>query len=111
MAKVELVTAIIVFILAGICAFISARQFAEKGFLFNNAYIWASKDERERMDKKPHYRQSAIVFCLLSAVFLVLGISVAFQNEKIQLLEIPLIAGALIYAVVSSIKIEKNAKK
>ena len=111
MTTAELIVAIIVFIIAVIMAFISVRSFRGKGFLFNNAYIWASKAERERMDKKPHYRQSAIVFCLLSAVFLVIGISTILQNSKIQLLEIPLIAGALIYTIVSSLRIEKHKER
>lgn len=111
MTTAELIVAIIVFVLAGITAFIGVRHFAEKGFLFNNAYIWASKEEREKMDKSPHYRQSAIVFCLLSAVFLVIGISLVLHNNKIQLLEIPLIISALIYAIVSSIRIEKRMKR
>ena len=111
MTTVELVVTISIFVFAGFCAFISARQFAGKGFLFNNAYIWASKEERARMDKKPYYRQSAIVFCLISVTFLVLGISVILHNRIIQLMEIPLIIGTLIYAVVSSVRIEKNKKK
>lgn len=41
---------------------LSYRQFNEKGFLFNNAYIFASKQERETMNKKPHYKQSGICF-------------------------------------------------
>ena len=109
MTTAELISMIISFVLAGICAFISVCQFAEKGFLFNNAYIWKSKDERERMDKKMYYRQSAIVFCLLSVVFLVIGISSIIL--KIQLLEIPLIICTLVYAIVSSVRIEKNRKK
>ena len=104
MNTAELIVAIIAFSFAAIMAIISVRSFKEKGFLFNNAYIWASKAERERMDRKPYYRQSAIVFCLLSAVFFVIGISMILQNSKIQLLEIPLIVGALIYAIVSSIR-------
>ena len=108
MTTAELVVAIIMFVTAIVCAVISARHFAEKGYLFNNAYIYASKSERERMNKKPHYRQSAIVFCLLCGVFLVIGLSVVLQNEKIELLEIPLILGALIFAIVSSVKIEKS---
>ena len=111
MTTAEMVVAVIAFVLAGISAFISARQFAEKGLLFNNAYIWASKEEREKLDKSPHYKQSAIVFALISAVFLVIGISILLQNYKIQLLEIPLIIGALIYAVVSSKSIERRTKK
>ena len=110
MTTAEFIVAIIAFVLAAITAFISVRQFKEKGFLFNNAYIWASKTERERMDKRPYYRQSAIVFCLLSAVFLVIGISIILQNSKVQLIEIPLIGGALIYAIVSSVRIEKRMK-
>ena len=33
---------------------ISYFSFREKGFLFNNAYLYASKEERATMDKKPH---------------------------------------------------------
>ena len=111
MTAAEIVVEVIAFILAGISAFISAHQFAEKGFLFNNAYIWASKEEREKLDKSPHYKQSAIVFALISAVFLVIGISILLQNYKIQLLEIPLILGALIYAFISSVRIERRTKR
>lgn len=105
MTSAELIEAIITLAFAAIMALISVRSFREKGFLFNNAYIWASKAERERMDKKPYYRQSAIVFCLLSAVFLMIGISMILQNSRIQLLEIPLIVGTLVYAIISSIRI------
>lgn len=111
MTAAEIVVAVIAFVLAGISAFISARQFAEKGFLFNNAYIWASKEEREKLDKSPRYKQSAIVFALISAVFLVIGISILLQNYKIQLLEIPLIIGALGYAFISSVRIERRTKR
>ena len=94
-----------------LCVFISARQFAEKGFLFNNAYLWAAKDEREKMDKKPHYRQSAIVFCFLGAVFFVRVLSIALQIRKLLLLEIPLMICVVIYAIISLIKIEKQTKR
>jgi hypothetical protein len=59
------------------------------------------------MDKKPYYRQSAVVFLLMSAVFIVLGLAVIFESTKLELIEIPLIAGAVIYAVISAVKIEK----
>ena len=102
---------IISFILAGIFACISLCQFMEKGILLNNAFIFISKEERKNLNRKKHYRQSAIVFCLLSSVFLVTGLSVVFQNKKIQLIEIPLLISTLIYAVISSIKIERATKK
>ena len=111
MATADRIGVIINFLLMVLCFFISARQFAERGFLFNNAYLFATKEERERMRKKPYYRQSAIVFCLLGAVFFVGALSIAIQNKKLLLLEIPLIVGAIIYVIISSVKIGKQTKK
>ncbi|MBQ7009494.1 MAG: DUF3784 domain-containing protein, partial [Ruminococcus sp.] len=44
-----------------------------------NAYIWASKQERESMNKKTYYRQSAVIFLLLSLIFLLNGIAVLYH--------------------------------
>lgn len=107
----QLVTLIIVFMIAGLLLFFSFRSFLERGFLLNNAYLYASKEERKIMNKKPYYKQSAVVFCILSAVFLVIGLSLVFQNDKIFLLEIPLIAGVIIYAIVSTVQINKREKR
>lgn len=111
MTAAELILAIITFVFAGILAILSIRHFAQKGFLINNAFIWATEEERKKMDKRPYYRQSAVVFCLLSAVFVVIGFSVVFHNGKIQLIEIPFLTGALVYAIVSSVREEKRTKK
>ena len=78
MTTAEWITASVVFIIASILAVVSIRSFLNKGFLFNNAYIYASKEERGKIDKKPYYRQSAIVFCILSAVFLIISLSFCF---------------------------------
>lgn len=53
------------------------------------------------MNKKPCYKQSAIVFCILSEVFIVIGISLILHNDRLFLLEIPLASGVIIYAIVS----------
>ena len=66
----DLIEIIINIVLTVVCAVISFFQFRNKGFLFNNSYIYASKQERETMDKKPHYRQSGIVFAFLSSIHL-----------------------------------------
>ena len=110
MTTAEWIIAIIVFVIAGILTFFSIRSFLQRGFVLNNAYIYASKEERESMDKKPYYRQTAIVFCLLSIVFVILGLSVVLQNYKIELLQIPVIAGTIIDAAVSSVRIGKRNK-
>lgn len=107
----KMITLIIVFSIAGMLLLFSIRSFLERGFLLNNAYIYASKEERKTMDKKPYYKQSAVVFCILSVVFLVIGLSLLFQNDTILLLEIPLIVGVIIYALASTVWINKRAKR
>jgi hypothetical membrane protein len=111
MTTSEIITVIVVFVIAVVLAVISYRSFKNRGFLFNNAYLFASKEERETMDKKPHYKQSAIVFLLLSVVFFVIGLSIVFNDSRINLIEIPLIIGVLVYAIISSIQISRNEKK
>ena len=107
----EWITLIIVLFLAGVLLLLSIRSFLQRGFLLNNAYLYASKEERETMNKKPYYKQSAIVFCILSVVFLVIGLSIVVQEDKILLLEIPLTLGAITYAIVSTVKINKQTEK
>ena len=102
---------IVVFILAGVWLLVGILSFFEKGFLLNNAYIYASKAERKTMDKKPYYRQTAIVFCIMSLMFIIIGLSVVLKNSTIALLDIPVAAAAIIYAIVSSVLINKKTKK
>ena len=76
MMRRQSVVAVFISIVFAIVAFtISVRSFMEKGFLYNNAYIFASEQERKNLDKKPHYRQSAIVFCLIGTIFLLIAIA------------------------------------
>jgi len=111
MTTIEWLIVIVTFSIAILMAIISVRSFMNKGFLFNNAYIYASKQKRETMDKKPYYRQSAIIFLILCLAFMVIGISVFLRNSRINLLEVPLILVAIIYAIVSSVQINKMARK
>ena len=106
--KNEIVVKVFVFVIAGILAVISIRSFRNHGFLLNNEYFFASKEEREKMDKKPYYRQTAIVFLLLSIVFLIIGVSIIVQDSRVNLLEIPFIAGTVIYAIVSTMRINST---
>lgn len=75
MSPVQMILGIVVLSL-GIASFvISCRQFQEKGCLFHNAYIWASKEERRQMDrnreiKRFHYRQSGCIFMLIGFIFM-----------------------------------------
>ncbi|HKM23089.1 MAG TPA: DUF3784 domain-containing protein [Lachnospiraceae bacterium] len=106
-----IITAVIIFSLAAGTLVFSIFQFLEKGFLFNNAYLYASKEERGKMDKKPHYRQSAIVFLMICFVFIMMGLNLITGKLLFLTLEICLIVTVLIYAIVSSIMIEKAKKR
>ena len=107
----EIIIASILFAVSVFLFFMSVRSFMEKGFLFNNAYIYASKQEREKMNKKPYYRQSAMVFLLFGIVFLLLALAVLLEAYWIFFVSVAVVIITLIYAIVSSITIEKNNKQ
>lgn len=107
----EIIIASILFAVSVFLFFMSVRFFMEKGFLFNNAYIYASNQEREKMNKKPYYRQSAIVFLLFGIVFLLLALAVLLEAYWLSYVGVAVVIITLIYAIVSSITIEKNNKQ
>ena len=100
----NIITAVICGALALAALVISILSFCEKGFLFNNAYLWASEKERAAMDKKPHYRQSAIVFAILAAIFLCLAAEALLQTTWLWMVQCGLIVVAIVYAIRSSIR-------
>lgn len=97
-------------ILTLVCVVIGIIQLMQKGFLLNNAFIWASTEERKNIDKKPYYMQSGITFLLLGGVFLCLTLS-AFINEKLFYPAIVIAVITIIFAVASTIRIESGKKK
>lgn len=99
-----MICAIVCGVLAVACAVISAIQLMERGFPINNAYIWASKQERQVMDKKPHYRQSGIAFALIAALFAVMGLECALSTGWLWIAAGVLAAAVMVYAIISSAK-------
>lgn len=47
----ETIVGVVALALAALLFVLSCRSFREKGFLLNNAYLYASKEEREAMDR------------------------------------------------------------
>ncbi len=107
----EKVVLVICLVIAVVCYFFSIMHFKEKGFLFNNAYIYATKEERAKMNKKPHYRQSAIVFLALGTIFLLNGLQCLIEGDWPFQMVVGLSICLLVYAVVSSYFIEKKLKR
>ena len=95
---------IVVLLLSMACAVISVFQFRRKGFLFNNAYLYAGKREKEKMIKAPHYRQSGVVFAFLSALLLCIAVECVLKTGWLGWMANTLTVGVLIYAIVSSIR-------
>lgn len=98
--------AVICGVLALISGIISALQFKEKGLLVNNAYIWASKQERETLDKKPHYHQSGIAFALITAIFFFMALECILSTGWLWLMVGLLAVALLVYAIASSVREE-----
>jgi len=107
----DIIVAIILLMVSLLLFVVSIRSFLEKGYLFNNAYIYASKKERETMNKKPHYRQTAVIFFMMGMIFLLLGAASLLDAFWITYMTALIILVMLVYAVVSGIAIEKEKQK
>lgn len=105
------IAACAIFAFAAVWIVFGIRSLCQKGFLFNNAYIYASKKERERMDKKPYYRQTGIVFILIGIMIVIFGLDVLLKTSWIWLLGLAFGLLIGVYAIISSVKIEKVKKQ
>lgn len=108
---VNLAGGILTGILAIACFAAGCLQLQEKGPLLNNAYLYASKQDREKMDKKPHYRQSGVVFVLLGTIFALYGVECLLETGWLHFCGILLVILTVVYAVVSSVCIEKRKQE
>lgn len=107
----DIIVAIVLVAVSLLAFVLSIRSFLEKGFLLNNAYLYATKKQREEMDKKPYYRQSAVVFFMIGIVFLLIAAAILLDAFRITYIAEAVILIMLIYAIASSISIEKKKKR
>jgi len=108
MRTIEVITIVILFLISFGSFIVGYFHFKEKGILFNNAYLYASKEERGTMNKKPHYRQSAIVFVSIGVIFLLNAMELLIRSRWLFLVVFGLIILLIVYAIVSSILIAKK---
>lgn len=62
------------------------------------------------MDKKPHYKQSGVVFLLIGAVFAINAVDMILKTGWLFYVVIVIAIIAVTYAIASSIMIERNKK-
>ena len=103
-----IIGASILFSISLVCFVISVLSFLQKGYLFNNVYIGASKEQKETMNKKPYYLQSGVIFFILGIIFLLDGFDILFKTSWIFFIVISLIIITIIYTLISSSLIKKN---
>lgn len=104
----EIIVASILLLISALLFLLSFRSFREKGFLFNNAWIYATEEERKNMNKKPHYRQTAIVFLLLGVVFVMNAVAILTGIDIFYPVAIGITIATVVFAVVSSVKTERK---
>ena len=104
----NIIVSIILFIISIVFFILSIRHFQNKGYLLNNAYINASKEKRETMNKKPYYKQSAIVFLLIGITFLLNSIDALLETTWIFKLNIINIIILFAYVIYSTIILERE---
>lgn len=104
----RIITIIILASLAIICFIICYRQAIKKGKPFNNAYLYASESQREQMDTAPLFKQSSVIFFLVGIVFLLLCADAVFNTRWLIFVTLGVGALTIIYAIVSTKKINKK---
>ncbi|MDD7700378.1 MAG: DUF3784 domain-containing protein [Eubacteriales bacterium] len=95
-------------IVCAACFLISFFQWREKGPVFNNAYLYAGEETRREMNKKPYYRQSAVVFLLMGIAFGVCAAEVALTSGWLFYAAAAVTLGMVVYVIVSSVKINQK---
>lgn len=104
----NIIGSVILGLVAVICFIISFLQFTKKGVLFNNAYLYASKQEKENMNKNPYYKQSGMVFLFLGIIFLIDAVNIILQTKWLFYIIVGIVVFLIIYAIISSIRIDKR---
>ena len=104
----KIIVSILLYSVSLLLVLLGIRSFMQKGFLLNNAYIYASKDERQTMNKKPYYCQTAVVLLSVGAIFALNGTALLFELDKLYIVVGALLFVAVVYAIVSSVIIEKR---
>ena len=106
-----IVTGIILFMVAAGTLVLGILQLLRKGPLINNAWIYADEEQRRTMDKTPYFRQSGIVFSMIGIQFIFLGIFCLTKLYIFMYMEFAVIGLVVIYAIVSSIMIDRKKKR
>ena len=100
----EKVVSIVLFLMAAFFFTLSFMHIHERGPLLNNAAFFATPQERKKMDKRPYYRQSGIVFALLGILFLSIALETVLKTGWLYYAAGAVTLLTIVYTIASSIK-------
>lgn len=81
-----------------------------KGPILTNTYLFATEEERKKLDLKREYRLATVIFSLQAVAFAFLTIYILKNWKECRFIAIGLILCSAVYAIresVKSVKVEK----
>lgn len=82
-----------------------------KGPILSNTYLFASKEERNKIDKKAEYHMVSVVFGIVADSFAFLTVYIITTWNTCLYIVFALVVSVIVYAIKESIKSEKNIDK
>ena len=93
-----------------LCFVLALLGFLEIGVIIDDHYVFASKEKRKKMDKKPYYRQSGILFFCLGLLFLMYLLRLLTGIGYFAYIAVGVWSVALVYVIISHYAIRRNQK-
>lgn len=105
------IVVILLVVLTAASYLLSLLGFLEIGIIVDDRYVFASREAKKKMDKKPYYRQSGIVFACVGTMFALCLLRALTGIRLFAYLSYGIAFGTMIYAIVSHYTIGKQANK
>lgn len=108
MDTTRIITGAILGLISLLCLIYVSFTARGKGPIFSNSYIWASQQEREKINKKAEYKLLTIIVSGLAVMFSFLAIY-TFTESMLALIVVVLsVVFVIIYAIVDTVRCSKQ---
>lgn len=94
-------------LLSGMYTFFAMQR---KGPVLSNTYLWATPEERKRIDIKAEYKLVSVVFGSMAAAFALLSVHIFTQRKWARVAMWIVLAFVMYYAVAETVKTGKKRK-
>lgn len=106
----QIISALIIGLISVLLFTYSFFSSKEKGPILSNSYLFASNEERKRMNLSAEYHLVTIIFRNLGLIFLLLTVKILTSWFWLNYFLGILIVYVMIYAIKETIKSEKSSK-